>query len=154
MYDNTYKQIQWSLGDIQNPPNDEYENFINAHMEVAAEYRPMKLRTKPRVPWETLTVRKKRDNMKTTSFCNKRNPTNANAQKLKKAQRELINAYQKEQIKYVQGQINKIRNSEEDRQSWIAWQTVNEVSKRKSTSRAKLSGKNISRICLETPQKL
>ena len=28
-----------------------------------------------------------------------------------KAQRELINAYGKEQIEYIQGQINKIRNS-------------------------------------------
>ena len=53
--------------------------------------------------------------MKTASLCNKRNPTNANAQKLK-TQRELINAYQKEQIEYIQGQINKIRNSVEDRQ--------------------------------------
>ena len=58
--------------------------------------------------------------MKTASLCNKRNPTNCNAQKLKKAQRKLINAYQQEQIAYIQGQINKIRNSVEDRQSWIA----------------------------------
>ena len=75
--------------------------------------------------------------MKTASLCNKRNLTNAKAQKLK-AQSELINTYQKEQIEYIQGQINKIRNSVEDRQSWIVWQTVNEVSKMKSTSRAKL----------------
>ena len=60
-------------------------------------------------------------------------PTNGNAQKLKKAQNELINTYQKEQIEYIQGQINKIRNSE-GRQSWIVWQTVNEVSIRKNTS--------------------
>ena len=67
-----------------------------------------------------------------------RNLINANAQKLIKAQSELINAFQKEQIEYIQGQTNKIRNSVEDRQSWIAWQTVKEVSKRKSTSRTKL----------------
>ena len=72
--------------------------------------------------------------MKTVSLCNKRNPTNANTQKLKKAQREIINAYQKEQIEYIQGQINKIRNAVEDRKSCIAWQTVNKVSKRESTS--------------------
>ena len=72
------------------------------------------------------------------SLCNKRNPTNANARKLKKAQNELINAYQKEQMEYIPGQINKIRKSVEDRQSRTVWQTVNEVSKRKGTSRAKL----------------
>ena len=45
---------------------------------------------------------------------------------------------QKKQIEYIQGQTNKIRNSVEARQSRIAWQTVNEVNKRKRTSRAKL----------------
>ena len=46
-------------------PNDEYENLVNAHMEIAAECIPAKLRPKHRVPWETLAVRKKRDNIKT-----------------------------------------------------------------------------------------
>ena len=64
--------------------------------------------------------------MKTTSLCNWRNPTNINAQKLKKAQNELTNAYLKEQTEYIQNQINKIRDSVEDKQSRIAWQTVNE----------------------------
>ena len=82
-------------------------------MEAAEKCIPTKLRTKHRVPWETLAVRKKRDNVKTASLCNKRNPTNANAQKFKKAQRELINTYQKEQIEYIQSQINKIWNSVE-----------------------------------------
>ena len=55
-----------------------------------------------------------------------------------KAQRELINAYQKEQMEYIQYQINKIRNSVQDRQSRIARQTVNEVSEQRSASRDKL----------------
>ena len=37
--------------------NDEYENFINAHLEEAAKYIPTKHRTKSRVPWETLAVK-------------------------------------------------------------------------------------------------
>ena len=74
---------------------------------------------------EKVTVRKKRDNVKTASLCNKRNLTNANTQKLKKTQRELINAYQKEQLEYIHGQINKIRNLVKDRLSRIVWQTVN-----------------------------
>ena len=40
-------------------PNDEYENFVNAHLEAAAKYIPTKLKTKYRVPWETLAVREK-----------------------------------------------------------------------------------------------
>ena len=39
-------------------------------------------------------------------------------------QNELINTYQKEQIEYIQDQINKIRNVVEVRISRIAWQTV------------------------------
>ena len=44
-------------------PNDEYENFINAHLETAMEYIP----TKQRIPWETLVVRKKWADVKTKS---------------------------------------------------------------------------------------
>ena len=76
--------------------------------------------------------------MKTASICNRRNPTNINALKLKKAQNELANVYLKEQTEYIQNQVNKIRDSVEDKQSRITWQTVNEVSKRKSTAKAKL----------------
>ena len=39
--------------------NDEYENFITAHIEVAAECIPTKPREKSRVQWESLSVRKK-----------------------------------------------------------------------------------------------
>ena len=101
-------------------PNDEYENFVNAHLEAAAKCIPAKLRTKSRVPWETLAVREKRAHVKTASKCNRKNPTNANALKLKKAQNELASIYLKEQTEYIQNQIDKIRDSVEDRQSRIA----------------------------------
>ena len=69
--------------------NDKYDNFVNAHLEAAAECIPTKQRGKPRVSWETLAVSKKRSDMKTASKCNRRNPTNINALKLKKAQNYL-----------------------------------------------------------------
>ena len=76
--------------------------------------------------------------MKTASKCNRKNPTNINALKLKKAQNKLANIYLKEQTEYIQNQIDKIRNAVEERQLRIAWQTINEVSRRKSTAKAKL----------------
>ena len=76
--------------------------------------------------------------MKTAFNCNRRNPTNINALKLKKAQNELANLYLKEQMDHIQNQINKIIDSVEDRQFRIAWQTVNEVSRRKRTAKAEL----------------
>ena len=41
-------------------PNNEYENFVEAHLEVASKCIPTKPTTKYRVPWETLAVREKR----------------------------------------------------------------------------------------------
>ena len=80
--------------------------------------------------------------MKTASKCNRKNPTNTNALKLKKAQNELASIYLKEQTEYIQNQIDKIRDSVENRQSRIAWQTINEVSRRNSTAKAKLKVTN------------
>ncbi len=56
----------------------------------------------------------------------------------KKSQKELANIYLEEETEYIQNQIDKIRDSVEDRQSRIAWQTVNEESRRKSSGKAKL----------------
>ena len=123
-------------------PNDEYENFDNAHLEAAAEYISMKQRTKSRVSLETLGIREKRADVKTASKCNRKNPTDTNAMKFQKAQNELANIYLKEQTEYIQNQIDKIRDSVEDRQSRIAWQMINEVSRRKSTAKAKLKATN------------
>ena len=55
-------------------PNDEYENFVNAHLEAAAKYIPTKHRTKYRVPWETSAVREKNSDVKTASKCNRKKP--------------------------------------------------------------------------------
>ena len=95
-----------------------------------------------RIPWETLAVREKRADVKTASKCYRKNPTNTNALKLKKAQNELASIHLKEQTEYIQNQIDKIRDSVEDRKSRITWQTINEVSRRKSTTKAKLKATN------------
>ena len=58
------------------------------------------------------------------------------------AQYQLAGIYIKEQTEYIQNQIDKIRDLVEDRQSRIAWQTINEVSRRKNTAKAKLKAAN------------
>ena len=123
-------------------PNDEYENFVNAHIEAAAKCIPKKLKTKYRVQWETLAEREKRALVKTASKNYRKNPTNTNALKLKTAQYQLAGIYIKEQTEYIQNQIDKIRDSVEDRQSRIAWQAINEVNRRKNTAKAKLKAAN------------
>ena len=123
-------------------PNDKYENFVNAHLEPAAKCIPTKLKTKYRVPWETLAVREKCALVKTASKNYRKNLTNTNALKLKTAQYQLAGIYIKEQTEYIQNQIDKIRDSVEDGQSRIAWQTINKVSRRKNTAKAKLKAAN------------
>ena len=107
-------------------------------MRLAAKCIPTKPRTKYRAPWETLAAREKRTLVKTASKSYQKNPTNTNARELEKAQHQLTGIYLKEQAEYIQNQIDKIRDSVEDRQSRIAWQTINEVSRRKSTAKAKI----------------
>ena len=80
--------------------------------------------------------------MKTACKCNRKNSTNTNTLKLEKAQNELASIYLKEQTEYIQNQIDKIRDSVVDRQSRIAWQMINEVSRRKSIAKAKLKATN------------
>ena len=123
-------------------PNDEYENFVDAHLEAASKCIPTKPRTKYRVPWESVAVREKRALLKTASKSYRKNTTITNVRKLKKEQYQLAGIYLKEQTEYIQYQIDKIRDSVEDGQSRIAWQTINEVSKRKSTATAKLKAAN------------
>ena len=79
-------------------------------------------------------------NMKISSTHTSRQQRNAYQQNLEL--NELASIYLKEQTEYLQNQIDKIRVSVEDRQSRIAWQTINEVSRRKSTARAKLKATN------------
>ena len=80
-------------------------------------------------------VREKRALVKTASKTYRKNTT-------KKVHNQLAAIYLKELTEYMQNQIDKIRDSVEDRQSRIAWQTINEVSRRKSTAKAKLKAAN------------
>ena len=123
-------------------PNDEFENFVNVQLEAAAKCILTKPKTKYRVSWEMLAVREKRALVKTASKNYRKNPTNINARKLKTAQYQFAGIYIKEQTEYIQNQIDKIRDSVEDRQSRIAWQTINEVSRRKGTVKAKPKAAN------------
>ena len=79
-------------------PNDEYENFVDAHLEAASKCIPIKPRTKYRVPWETLAVREKHALVKTASKSYRKNPTNTNARKLKKAQYQLAGSKRTDRI--------------------------------------------------------
>ena len=122
-------------------PNDEYENFVNAHLEAAAKCIPTKLKTKYRVPWETLAVREKRALVKTDSKNYKKKPNKHKCLKTKNGTISISRHIYKGTDR-IHSKSDKIRDSVEDRQSRIAWQTINEVSRRKNTAKAKLKAEN------------
>ena len=80
-------------------PSNEYEDFITAHIQATAECITTKPRLNCRVPWESKTIRGKRDSMKKAFLFNKRSPTNTNVHKLKNTQRKPTQRYQKRTIR-------------------------------------------------------
>ena len=61
-------------------------------------------------------VREKRADVKTASKCYRKNPTNTNALKLKKAQNELASIYLKEQTEY-QSKIESYKSTRKNKTS-------------------------------------
>ena len=124
---------------IENPsPNILYENFINAHIDAAKEYIPLKPKIKRRVPWESDAIIEKRKQLKEAATRENSTPSRANTILRQEKQKELTNLYDEEQKKYIQSKIDTIQNTHANRQSAAAWQTVNEISGRKTSSKAKL----------------
>ena len=71
-----------------------------------------------------------------------RNAARANVRKHKQAQKDLETTYLSEQQKYIQSQIDRIENASENKQSSLAWQTVNEITGRKKSTKAKIKASN------------
>ena len=71
-----------------------------------------------------------------------RNATRANVRKHKQLQKDLEATFLNEQIKYIQSQIDRIENASENKQSSLAWQTVNEITGRKKSTKAKIKVSN------------
>ena len=61
--------------------NGEYENFMTTTIKTTAGCIPNKSRAKCSVPWESVAVRGKGDNVNEASLLNKRNIKNTKLQK-------------------------------------------------------------------------
>ena len=118
--------------------NLSYQSFMQAHKETAELLVPRKEKVKLRIPWENEAIVEKRKKLKKLAQMNNRNSTRTNAKNYKQAQKDLEATYLCEQQKYIQSQIDKIENASENKQSSSAWQTVNEITGRKKTTKAKI----------------
>ena len=118
--------------------NTMYENFIEAHNYASKNAIPLKRKMKRKIPWETEAITEKRNILK--SAANRKNaiPTRASARLFVDAQKDLVETYESEQAKYVQERIDTINNAHANNQSSLAWKTINDISGRKRSNKAKL----------------
>ena len=134
---NRFSQLQNDDNDNINPNNTSI-NFMNAHKQAAEDCIPLKHKTKHKLPWENEIVEQKCECLKILANLKNKTPTSTNIRNYRKARQELEGTYNIEQHKYIQEQIETIRNAAENKQSSLAWQTVNEVTGRKRSTQAKL----------------
>ena len=113
--------------------NTIYQNIMKAHKEAAEKCIPIVKKTKRKIPWETASITEKRQSVNKLT---RENP------KYMEAIQELKDIYDQEQTEYIKSKIDIIKNASINKQSRIAWQTVNEISGRKTTNQSKLRAKN------------
>ena len=136
--------LQNRFSQLQNEDNDNinlsntYINFMNAHKQAAEDCIPLQHKTKRKVPWENEIVEQKRECLKILANLKNKTPTSTNIRNYRKARQELEETYNIEQHKYIQEKIETIRNADENKQSSLAWQMVNEVIGQKRSTQAKL----------------
>ena len=94
------------------------------------------------MPWKNEIIIEKRKRKNRNAQMKNRNATRANVRKYKQAQKDLEVTYFYEQQKYIQSQIDRIENASENKQSSLAWQTVNEITGRKKSTKAKIKASN------------
>ena len=137
---NRYNILQYE--ETHESANNAYQNFVKAHKETADMLIPQKEKVKRKVPREKETIIEKRKQLKKLAQMKKRNATRANVRKHTQAQKNLEATYFNEQQKYIQSQIDRIGNASESKQSSLAFQTVNEITGRKKSTKAKIKTSN------------
>ena len=121
-----------------NTANTTYNNVVLACKEAALDTIPLKPKIKKHKPWETEAVCLKRKELLDAAQMKNSIPSDENSTNFSNARSALTETYQKEQIEYLQKKVDTIKDATSNKKSAIAWKTVNEISGRKSTNKAKL----------------
>ena len=104
---------------------------------------PVKAKTKQRFPWENEIIVEKREMVKNAyEVCLRRNIREAGAAKLEQAKQDLQESYDREQEKYVDEKIHAITDAIQLQKPGLAWETVNEFTRRKGTNRGRIKAKS------------
>ena len=124
--------------DTQFLANIAYNHFETACRETAKELIPEKPKKSQYKPWENEDIYEKRKLLKQAAAIKDGNPTQENINYYKLTQKILFDAYDCEQSKYLQNRIDEITSTVTNKKSATAWKTINEISGRKSTNKAKI----------------
>ena len=124
--------------DTQFLANIAYNHFETACRETAKELIPEKPKKSQYKPWENEDIYEKRKLLKQAAAIKDGNPTQENINYYKLTQKILFDAYDCEQSKYLQNRIDEITSTVTNKKSGTAWKTINEISGRKSTNKAKI----------------
>ena len=117
--------------------NISYKNFETACHLAAETCIPKKASKRKKNPWETEKILSKRTALKNASALQRANPNVTNIKKVKQAKKDLRLSYEQEQAAYVQSKIDEIKSAADNKQSAIAWKTVNKISSRKKNNKSK-----------------
>ena len=102
----------------------------------------MKAKIKQHVPLENENITEKREMVKKAyEVCLRRN-TRSSTAKLEVAKQDLQESYDREQEKYVNEKIHAITDAIQHQKSGLAWETVNEFTRRKGTNRGRIKAKS------------
>ena len=124
---------------IESPsPNTTYNNFVASHEKAAEDVIPLKPKLKKRILWESNDIEVKRMSLKEKSATKNSNPTTTSITEFNEARAQLKATYDEQHVKYIQSEIQLINHAAANKQSALAWKTVNEISGRKSSNKSKL----------------
>ena len=102
----------------------------------------MKPKLKQRSPWETINISQKRASLHEAAKLKDQNPTPERINNFKLIQSSFVKLYENERNDYIENKIEEIQNAATNKKSALAWKTVNEISGRQKTNKAKLKAKN------------
>ena len=119
-----------------------YSSKNHVEMLRPAKIIPLKPKLKQRSPWETINISQKRASLHEAAKLKDQNPTPERIKNFKLIQSSFVKIYENEQNDYIENKVEEIQNAATNKKSALAWKTVNEISGRKKTNKAKLKAKN------------
>ena len=128
--------VDLQLGNIEQI----YSNLISATEEVAQEMLPKKQRGKRSESVKCPSVKLARDQLKSISLDYHQNPTKHKKKVLEMAKKQLDESYLNAEADYINGKIADISSLHISKKHHAAWQTIGEISGKRSKPTIRIKG--------------